>query len=162
MKAIVRRVSWAEVEIDAKVVGRIDLGLLVYVVEAPTDVTADAQRLAEKVAHLRVFEDETGRMIRSVQDAQGSILVVSDCTAVADVGEGHRVVPAGFAGGPAEMLYEVFVGELRLLGCPVATGIFGMRMIVRSAAASPANAVLDVPALGQVRGPKVQAQATGA
>jgi D-tyrosyl-tRNA(Tyr) deacylase len=148
MKAIVRRVSWAEVEVDAKVVGRIDLGLLVYVVEAPTDVTADAQRLAEKVAHLRVFEDETGRMIRSVQDAQGSILVVSDCTAVADVGEGHRVVPARFAGGRPEMLYEVFVGELRLLGCPVATGIFGMRMIVRSAAASPANAVLDVPALG--------------
>jgi D-tyrosyl-tRNA(Tyr) deacylase len=102
MKAIVRRVSWAEVEIDAKVVGRIGLGLLVYVAEGPTDVTADAQRLAEKVAHLRVFEDETGRMSRSVQDAQGSILVVSDCTAVADVGEGHRVVPARFAGGRAK------------------------------------------------------------
>jgi len=145
MKALVQRVLWAEVEVDRKVVGRIGYGLLVYVGVASTDVTADAERLADKVIHLRIFEDEAGRMNRSVQDARGSVLAVSNPTALADGGEVSQLRPAWSAGDRSEVLFGAFVGKLRLEGCPVETGMFGATMIIRSTGVGPVNVILDMP-----------------
>jgi D-tyrosyl-tRNA(Tyr) deacylase len=146
MRALVQRVNWAEVEVGGKTVGRIGHGLLVYVGVAATDVTADAERLAEKVAHLRIFEDEAGKLNRSVQDVGGSVLAISNFTLLADAGKGRRPAFVGAAGADrAEPLYAAFVGQLRLLGCAVECGIFGASMVIRSAAGGPVNIIMDSP-----------------
>jgi D-tyrosyl-tRNA(Tyr) deacylase len=146
MRALVQRVFWAEVEVEGRIVGRIDHGLLVYVGVAAGDVAADAQRLAEKVAHLRVFEDPAGKMNLSVRDVGGAVLAVSSFTLLADASKGRRPAFAGAADAAhAEALYGAFAGELRLQGCLVERGIFGAMMVVRSAAAGPVNVIIDFP-----------------
>ena len=108
------------------------------------DDAAAASRLAEKVARLRIFEDEQGRFDRSLLDAGGEVLVVSQFTLIADTAKGNR--PSfGDAAPPeeAEPLYEAFCGALRDLGVPVATGVFGARMAVELENEGPVTIVLE-------------------
>jgi D-tyrosyl-tRNA(Tyr) deacylase len=145
----VQRVHWAEVEVAGRVVGRIDNGLLVYVGVAVDDVVADAQRLAEKVGQLRIFEDDNEKMNLSCRDARGGVLAVPNFTLLADTRKGRR--PAFVAAAPpavAQRLYEAFADALAGQGCPVERGVFRAKMIVRSAAAGPVNVIVDVPPPG--------------
>ncbi len=148
MRALLQRVDWAEVEVDEKVVGRIEHGLLVYVGVSTTDAPADAEALARKVATLRIFEDSAEKLNLSVQDANGGVLVVPNFTLMAETRKGRR--PAFVAAAPAELarpLQENFVAGLKREGCSVQQGIFGARMTVRSAAAGPVNVIVDYPPL---------------
>ncbi len=146
MRAIVQRVSWAEVDVDNTVLGRIAEGLLVYVGVAQTDTPADADRLAEKIAHLRIFPDAEGKLNRNVQDARGGVLAISNFTLLADARKGRR--PALSAAAPqdaAEPLYEALLAALRRQGCTVAAGAFGAEMRIRSQAHGPVNIIVDMP-----------------
>jgi len=146
VRALVQRVHWAEVEVEARIVGRIEHGLLVYLGVAVSDTVADARRLAEKVANVRIFEDDRNKLNLSCQDARGGVLAVSNFTLLADTRKGRR--PAFVAAAPpeeAERLYEAFVEGLEECGCQVECGVFRAMMVVRSAAAGPVNVLIDVP-----------------
>jgi D-tyrosyl-tRNA(Tyr) deacylase len=144
MRAVCQRVSRAEVRVEGKAVGSIKRGLCVLLGVARSDAEAEAKRLAGKVARLRVFEDEAGRFDRSLLDVAGEALVVSQFTLIADTAKGNR--PSfGDAAPPeqAEPLYERFGAELRALGVPVETGIFGARMAVELVNDGPVTIVLE-------------------
>ncbi len=146
MRALVQRVHWAEVEVNGQIVGRIGNGLLVYVGVAVGDGVPDARKLAEKVAHLRVFEDDNDKLNRSVRDIRGGVLAVSNFTLMADTRKGRRpAFVAAAAPEEAERLYEGFADALATRGCSVARGVFRARMTVRSAAAGPVNVLVEVP-----------------
>ena len=126
-----------------EVAGEIGFGFCVLLGVARRDDAAAASRLAEKVARLRIFEDEQGRFDRSLLDAGGEVLVVSQFTLIADTSKGNR--PSfGDAAPPeeAEPPYEAFCGALRDLGVPVATGVFGARMAVELENEGPVTIVL--------------------
>jgi len=148
MKAVLQRVSEAGVEIDGRVVGAIGHGLLVLLgVEAGDDAAA-ADRLARKIVALRIFEDEAGKMNRSVLDVGGSLLVVSQFTLLADLRKGNR--PSFIAAALPEVaqpLYDHFCVNLRTQGLSVATGRFGARMAVRLVNDGPVTIWLDGAAL---------------
>jgi len=147
MRALVQRVAWAEVEADGRLVGRIEKGLLVYVAVGVGDTAEDADWLAEKIAGLRIFEDQQGRLNIAVRDARGGVLAVSNFTLLADARKGRRpafVAAAGFE--QARPVHEAFVAGLRRRDVPVETGVFGAKMAVRSQAAGPVNVVIDSPA----------------
>ncbi|GIT90330.1 D-aminoacyl-tRNA deacylase [Jannaschia pagri] len=131
MKAVVQRVQEAHVDIDGQTVGATGPGLLILVCAMGGDTTANADALAGRIAKLRIFRDETGRMNRSVLDTKGSALVVSQFTLAADTSRGNR---PGFADAAppeeGERLYERFVSALRDQGVPVETGRFGADMAV--------------------------------
>jgi D-aminoacyl-tRNA deacylase len=129
MKAVVQRVSRARVTVGGEVVGEIGSGLCVLLGVARGDDSAAADRLAGKVAQLRVFEDDEGRFDRSLLDVHGEALVVSQFTLVADTAKGNR--PSFTEAAPpeeAEPLYEAFCDGLRRFGIDVETGSFGARM----------------------------------
>ena len=132
MIALVQRVSEARVEVGGDVTGAIGPGRLVLLGVHHTDTDAELRWLAKKVAHLRVFADDEGRMNRSLLDTGGEALVVSQFTLYGDARRGHR--PSFTASAPPEMaepMYERFVAELAaLLGRPVPTGRFGATMAV--------------------------------
>ena len=116
MRAVVQRVSEARVRVDDQVVGEIGAGLCVLLGVAREDGSADAERLAGKVARLRIFENADGKFDRSVVDVEGAILVVSQFTLIADTVKGNRPSFAGAAPlEEAEALYEAFCTALR--GC---------------------------------------------
>ena len=143
MKAVVQRVSRARVRVGEEVAGEIGSGLCVLLGVARGDDAASASRLAGKVARLRIFEDEQGRFDRSLLEAGGEALVVSQFTLIADTAKGNR--PSfGDAAPPeeAEPLYEAFCGALRDLGVPVATGVFGARMAIELENEGPVTIVL--------------------
>lgn len=149
MRALVQRVHWAEVEVGGDVIGRVETGLLVYVGVAVSDTPADAQALAKKVAHLRIFEDSDGKLNLSAGDVDGGILVVSNFTLQADARKGRR--PAfvnAMTGERAEKLQQTFTDALRAEGRRVEQGRFGANMTIRSAAAGPVNLVIDIPPAG--------------
>ena len=129
MKAVVQRVSEAHVTIDGQITGRIEQGLMVLVCAEVDDTEAKADRLLSKILKLRIFSDENGKMNRSVQDAKGGLLIVSQFTLAADVWSGNR---PGFSGAadPAtgERLYDYFVDSARRQHPIVATGAFGADM----------------------------------
>ena len=130
--------------VDGAVHGAIEAGLLVLLGVAAGDGDAEAQRLAGKVARLRVFENADGRFDRSLLDTGGSALVVSQFTLIADTAKGNR--PSfGRAAQPeqAEALYESCSAALRELGVPVATGVFGASMDVELVNDGPVTIVLD-------------------
>ena len=131
MRLVIQRVREARVEADSGCCGSIAAGLLVLVAVAKTDRPADADYLVEKVLGLRIFTDEAGKMNRSVVEAGGSLLVVSNFTLYGDCTKGRR---PGFdlAASPEEArsVYEYFVEKLRSRGIPVETGIFQASMAV--------------------------------
>ena len=146
MRALVQRVDWAEVQEGGQVVGKIGPGLLVYVGVGSSDTPAQAAWLARKVADLRIFEDEQGKLNLSVRDARGSVLAVSNFTLLADARKGRR--PSFVAAAPAEQalpVHQAFLEALRQAGLPLASGVFGGSMQIRSQAAGPVNVIIDTP-----------------
>ena len=130
--------------VEDEVVGEIGPGLCVLLGEAREDDEAAAERLAGRVARLRIFENEEGKFDRSVLDAGGAALVVSQFTLIADTAKGNR--PSFSEAAPpqlAEPLYERFCSALRELGVTVETGVFGARMRVELANDGPVTILLD-------------------
>src|SRR5688500_17838530 len=143
MKVVLQRVSRACVRVAGATAGEIGLGVLVLVGVAAGDGEEEARRLAGKVARLRVFEDAAGRFDRSLLDAGGAALVVSQFTLLADTAKGNRPsFTAAAAPEHAERLYERFCAALRELGVPVETGVFGARMEVELVNDGPVTIVL--------------------
>jgi len=147
MRAVCQRVREARVVVDGAVVGAVGPGLCVLLGVAREDGEGEAARLAGKVARLRVFADDVGRFDRSLLDVGGGALVVSQFTLIADTRKGNRPSFGGAAPPElAEGLYERFCEELRALGVPVETGVFGAAMEVELANDGPVTIVLDVEA----------------
>jgi D-tyrosyl-tRNA(Tyr) deacylase len=144
MRAVIQRVSEAWVRVEGRVTGRIGTGLLVLLGVGRDDTESDADYLAEKALHLRIFPDEAGQMNRSVLDAGGGLLVVSQFTLYGDARKGRR---PGYsdAAGPEEAnrLYERFVAGLRPSGLPVETGVFRALMDVGLVNQGPVTILLD-------------------
>lgn len=131
MRGLIQRVSTARVDIDGVCTGEIGEGLLILVCAMQADTEANAETLARKVAALRIFRDEAGKMNRSLKDIGGSVLVVSQFTLAADTSRGNR--PGFSAAAPperGEQLYEHFCTMLRTDGITVETGRFGADMKV--------------------------------
>ena len=144
MRAVIQRVSRAAVGVNGAVVGEIGAGLLVLLGVGAGDTETDAERLAAKVARLRIFADEAGRFDRSVLDAGGAVLVVSQFTLLADTAKGNRPsFTAAAAPEQAEQLYERFCAHLRDLGLGVEMGAFGARMEVELVNDGPVTIVLE-------------------
>ena len=140
MRAVVQRVARARVSPG----GEIGRGLCVLLGIARGDGEAAATRLAGRVARLRIFPDEDGRFDRSVADAGGAVLAVSQFTLIADTAKGNR--PSFADAAPpeeAEPLYERFCDELRALGLPVETGIFGAKMELELVNDGPVTILLE-------------------
>ena len=146
MRAVVQRVSEARVRVDGEVVGEIGAGLCVLLGVSREDSADEAARLADKVAKLRIFENEDGRFDRSLLDVGGEALVVSQFTLIADSKRQKGTRP-DFSHAArrdvAEPLYERFCAELRALGVPVETGVFGARMALELINDGPVTIVLD-------------------
>jgi D-tyrosyl-tRNA(Tyr) deacylase len=146
MRGVVQRTSGASVVVGGERVAEIGHGLVVLVCAMRGDTEADAARLAAKVAKLRIFKDEAGRMNRSVLDTGGAALVVSQFTLAADT-RGNR---PGFsdAAEPVEgkRLYERFAADLAALGVPVAMGVFGAEMALTLVNDGPVTIWLDTAA----------------
>jgi D-aminoacyl-tRNA deacylase len=144
VRAVVQRVSSARVVVESEVVGEIQRGLCVLLGVAQGDGEAEVERLAGRVARLRIFENEEARFDRSLLDVGGAALVVSQFTLIADTAKGNR--PSFTEAAPpeqAEPLYEAFCAALRDLGVDVATGHFGARMAVGLVNDGPVTIVLD-------------------
>ena len=144
MRAVVQRVLHASVSVDGEPHAAPGSGLLVLLGVARTDDVAEAERLASRVARLRIFENEESRFDRSLLDVGGSTLVVSQFTLIGDTAKGNR--PSFTDAAPpeqAEPLYEHFCAALRILGVPVETGVFGARMQVELVNDGPVTIVLD-------------------
>jgi len=144
MRAVVQRVSRAKVTVGEWTSGEIGHGLLVLLGVGHGDTEGDAIYLAEKIAGLRIFEDENGKMNRSVQDVGGSVLAVSQFTLYGDVRKGKRPSFDG-AAPPAEArrLYEFFVERVRALGLRCETGRFQEMMQVELVNEGPVTILLD-------------------
>ena len=144
MRAVLQRVSRARVKVDEKVTEEIGAGLMILLGVGREDTSAVAATLAEKCANLRIFEDEQGKMNRSLLDVKGSALVVSQFTLYGDARGQRR--PSFIAAAPPELakaLYEEFCGALRKLGVAVATGIFQAMMSVELVNEGPVTILLD-------------------
>ena len=143
MRAVVQRVSRAQVDVGSATVGAISAGLCVLLSVGPADDAAVAKRFAGRIAGLRVFPDEAGRMNLDLATAGGAVLVVSQFTLHADTSRGHR--PSFVRAAPPERaaeLYEAFVNALRELGHHVETGSFGSHMAVDLVNEGPVTLVL--------------------
>jgi D-tyrosyl-tRNA(Tyr) deacylase len=143
VRAVVQRVSEARVSVDGEVVGEIGQGLCVLLGVSREDGEGEAARLADKVAKLRIFENEDGRFDRSLLDVGGEALVVSQFTLIADTAKGNRPsFSEAAAPEAAEQLYESFCAALREAGVRVETGRFGARMAVELVNDGPVTIVL--------------------
>ncbi len=144
MRVVVQRVRGAAIRIEGEVIAEIGAGLAVLVGVRTTDTAAEARWLAEKVAHLRIFRDEEGKMNRSVLEGGGAVLSVSQFTLYADASKGRRPSFLDAASGPeAEAIYEAFNQALREVGAPVATGRFGAVMLVEIHNDGPVTVILE-------------------
>ncbi len=144
MRAVVQRVHAARVEVEGQVVGQIRAGLLVYLGAGKQDTEVVVPWMAAKIAGLRIFEDESEKMNRSVLDVRGEVLVVSQFTLYGDVRKGKR--PSFDSACPpqrAEVLYEAVCASLRGLGLTVATGQFRATMQVFSQVDGPVTILVD-------------------
>jgi D-tyrosyl-tRNA(Tyr) deacylase len=140
---VVQRVSSARVVVDGEVVGEIGAGLCVLLGVSRTDGEGEAERLAGRIARLRVFENDQGRFDRSLLDIGGEALVVSQFTLIADTAKGNRPSFTNAASPEqAEPLYEALCAALRELGVHVAIGRFGSRMAVELVNDGPVTIVL--------------------
>jgi D-tyrosyl-tRNA(Tyr) deacylase len=147
MKAGVQRVSRARVRVGEEVAGEIGFGLCVLLGVARGDDPAAASRLAEKVARVRVFENDEGRLDRSLLDVGGEALVVSQFTLIADSKRQKGTRPDFSQAAPrdqAELLFQAFCQGLRDQGVDVETGVFGARMSLELVNDGPVTIVLEV------------------
>jgi len=144
MRAVLQRVSRARVTVEGRVTGEIGAGLMVLLGVGREDTSAVAASLAEKVAHLRIFEDDQGKMNRSLLEVKGSALVVSQFTLYGDA-RGQRRPSFITAAAPdkAKALYEEFTAALQRLGIVAATGIFQAMMSVELVNEGPVTILLD-------------------
>lgn len=144
MRALVQRVSRASVTVDGEVVGRIEHGLLAFLGVGHGDGDAEVEFIAAKIRHLRIFEDDDGKMNRDVGDAGGAVLLVSSFSLYGDARKGRR--PAFTDAAPpdhANRLYEQVGERLRTLGVHVETGRFQQTMAVESVNDGPINMLID-------------------
>ena len=146
MRIVLQRVSSASVTVDDKTIDKIDQGLLLLLGIAPGDAQPDIDWLLNKVLTLKVFEDETGKLKKSVQDAQGSLLIVSQFTLYGDVRKGTTPSWSGAAApAEAEKIYQQFVDTARQRGIYIATGQFQAHMQVSLVNDGPLTLVIDSP-----------------
>jgi D-tyrosyl-tRNA(Tyr) deacylase len=144
MRAVVQRVSESSVTVGPEVVGRIGRGVLVLLGVSKTDTEKESAYLAEKIVHLRVFEDEGGRLNRSLIDVGGEMLVVSQFTLLADCRKGRRPSFTEAAGpDQANRLYEHFVRHAAKLGISVQTGRFQALMAVSLVNDGPVTLIVE-------------------
>ncbi len=144
MRAVLQRVTQARVTVDGNITGEIAAGLLVLLGVSKLDGEADAEFLVRKIAHLRIFEDEHGKMNRSLLDAGGALLVVSQFTLYGDCRKGRRPSFDDAAGaGQARALYEHFVALARRDGIRVETGIFQAHMAVSLVNDGPVTLIVE-------------------
>ncbi len=131
MRALIQRVTQAQVDVEGQTIGQIDQGFLILICAMQGDTAEIGAKLAQKISKLRIFKDDEGRMNRSLIDIEGSALIVSQFTLGADTSRGNR--PGFSMSAPAEegrRLYERFVDDFKSLGIPVETGQFGAGMKV--------------------------------
>jgi D-tyrosyl-tRNA(Tyr) deacylase len=146
MRALIQRVSRAEVRVADNIVGTIDRGLLVLLGVREGDTVRDVEYLASKVVTLRIFEDAQGKMNHDVQDIQGAVLVVSQFTLYADSRKGRRPSFTQAARPAlAQQLYETFLAAVARSGVPVAHGAFGEHMAVSLVNDGPVTLWLESP-----------------
>ncbi|WP_430597441.1 D-aminoacyl-tRNA deacylase [Enterococcus sp. AZ177] len=144
MRAVIQRVTQAEVTIDQKSVGKIEQGFMVLLGIHETDNVEDVAYLVRKISKLRVFEDTAGKMNLSIQEIQGSILSVSQFTLYADTKKGNRPSFIEAARPEAAIpLYELFNKQLKSLNIPVETGEFGADMAVSLINDGPVTIIID-------------------
>jgi D-tyrosyl-tRNA(Tyr) deacylase len=144
MRAVVQRVSRADVVVEGRSVGRIERGLLVLVGVANDDAADDAERLSDKVSELRVFEDEEGKMNLGVRDVGGAILAVSQFTLLGDVRKGRRPsFASAMEPGRARELFDAFCAACRARGLSVETGEFRAHMLVTLTNEGPVTLLID-------------------
>jgi len=144
MRIVAQRVSRAKVTVDGRVTGEIGPGLMILLGVGKEDTSQVAAAMAEKTANLRIFEDEQGKMNRSLLDVKGSALVVSQFTLYGDAGGQRR--PSYIAAGPpglANRLYEEFSEALRKLGIVVGNGVFQAMMSVELVNEGPVTILID-------------------
>jgi D-tyrosyl-tRNA(Tyr) deacylase len=144
MRAVVQRVSRAQVSVEGEITGHIGLGMLILLGIGRNDTQADASYLARKIPGLRIFEDDHGKMNRSLLDVSGSVLAVSQFTLYANLSRGNR--PSFDAAAPAEkarQLYEFFVEQIRAAGLVCETGRFQEMMKVELTNEGPVTVLLD-------------------
>jgi len=144
MRAVVQRVSRANVSVESKVTGEIGPGLMILLGVGKEDTSPVAAAMAEKVANLRIFEDQQGKMNRSLLDVKGSALVVSQFTLYGDARGQRR--PSFISAAPPELakkLYEEFCEALRKIGVTVGTGIFQAAMSVELVNEGPVTILID-------------------
>jgi D-tyrosyl-tRNA(Tyr) deacylase len=144
MRAVVQRVTRARVVVGEEMVGQIGRGLLVLLGVTHSDTPAQAQWLADKVAGLRLFEDDAGKMNRDVAEVGGALLVVSQFTLYGYAQKGRR--PSFVDAAPPDIaipLYEAFINGLRALGLPTETGRFGAMMQVELVNDGPVTLIVD-------------------
>ena len=145
MRALIQRVSRASVRVDGQQIGRCGPGLLILICAMQGDTEAQAAQMAAKIAKLRIFKDDEGRMNRSILDTGGSALVVSQFTLAADTARGNR---PGFstAAAPDEgrRLYEIFAANLAASGIATQTGSFGADMAVELVNDGPVTIWIDL------------------
>jgi D-tyrosyl-tRNA(Tyr) deacylase len=146
LKAVIQRVGKSSVEVDGNSVGEIGKGILVLLGVEKGDAEGDAEWLAEKIANLRIFEDQAGKMNLSVREIGGELLVVSQFTLAGNCAKGRR--PSFDSAAPpaeANRLYEYFVERLRVTGLTVATGVFQAMMQVSLVNDGPVTFILESP-----------------
>ncbi|MDY6905797.1 MAG: D-aminoacyl-tRNA deacylase [Thermodesulfobacteriota bacterium] len=144
MKTVIQRVRESSVTVDGDVIGKINAGLLVLLGVAGDDDKPDADFLVNKIIHLRIFEDDQGRMNRSLLDVGGEMLVVSQFTLLGDCRKGRR--PSFVKAGPpekADALYQYFIQTIREAGVRVAEGRFGAMMDVSLVNHGPVTLILE-------------------
>ena len=144
MIAVIQRVRESRVEVEGRTVGQIEAGLMVLLGVGQEDSADDAGYLAEKITRLRIFEDDQGKMNRSLLETGGGMLVVSQFTLLGDCRKGRRPSFAAAAPpGQAENLYQVFVEQVRRLGIRTATGQFRAMMQVSLVNDGPVTLIVE-------------------
>ena len=144
MRAVIQRVAEARVSVGEEIVSGIGPGLCIFLGIAVNDSEKDAESLASKIGSLRIFEDEQGKMNRSVRETRGDLLVVSQFTLYGDCRKGnHPSFSAAAAPEPAKRLYDDFVQRLRQTGLKVATGEFRATMKVALVNDGPVTLILE-------------------
>ena len=144
MRAVIQRVSASDVKVDGAIVGAIGKGLNVLVAFGASDQSSDIDYIAEKIAGLRIFEDENGKMNRSVKDVGGAVLIISQFTLYGDVRKGKRPsFTSAISCDDGQDLYDSFVENMQRRGIPVQTGIYGADMKVNIQNDGPVTILID-------------------